>query len=100
MVRERGREPRLEIEPRGWRASKLGGAMKSSAITPGAIWRLPRRDVGLLLVERRFGPSSFAIVGVEEPPNGKCQAGREDLLAVLCGGDLVESVGDAQAAVE
>lgn len=99
-VRERGREPRLEIEPRGWEASKLGGAMKSSAITPGAIWRLPRREVGLLRLERTCMPSSFARAGVEEPPNGECQAGKESLLAPLCGRDLFDSVGDAHTAVE
>lgn len=36
-VRDRGMEPMLETEPRGCVESNPGGAMKSSAVMPGAI---------------------------------------------------------------
>lgn len=92
-VKERGREPILDTEPRGW-VSKPGGAMKSSAVTPGAIWRLPRRDVGLLRLVGAAALSAGVGPGDEDPPKGECHAGSDILRLVLAVSDLLDSCGN------
>lgn len=92
-VRERGREPTLEMEPRGC-VSKPGGAMKSSAVMPGAIWRLPRREVGLLRAIGMGAPSSGDSLGDADPPKGECQAGSDARRLGFPGRFLLESCGD------
>ena len=75
----------VETEPRGFVKSKPGGAMKSSAAMPGAIWWLPRREVGLLREVGLTKMSADGGVGEVGPPNGECQAGREALRPALAG---------------
>ena len=50
--------------------------MKSSANTPGAIWRLPRLDVGLLIA---VGVMEMSAFGDEVPPKGECHVGSDIL---------------------
>ena len=66
----------VETEPRGCVESKPGGAIKSSATTPGAIWRLPRLDVGLLIA---VGVIEISAFGDEVPPKGECHVGSDIL---------------------
>lgn len=63
--------------------------MKSSAITPGAICRLPRLEVGLL---RAVGVIEMSAFGDDVPSNGECHAGSDILRSVL-NGDLLSSWG-------
>jgi hypothetical protein len=78
-----GMDVMVETEPRGRVKSKPGGAMKSSASTPGAIWRLPRLDVGLL---RAVGVVDMSALG----PKGECHAGN-DILRPTCAGEPISS---------
>jgi hypothetical protein len=74
----------VETEPRGFK-SKPGGAMKSSAMMPGAIWWLPRREVGWLREVVLAKMSTGVRVGDGGPPKGECQVGREALRPALAG---------------
>lgn len=68
--------------------------MKSSAMMPGAIWWLPRREAGLLREVGWAKMSADGGVGEDGPPKGKCQVGRDALRPALAGESCADSLGD------
>lgn len=85
----------VETEPRGLVKSKPGGAMKSSAMIPGAIWWLPRREAGLLRETGLALMSADGGVGDGGPPKGECQTGRDALRPALAGEVWPDWPGDS-----
>lgn len=81
-------EPRVVMEPRWRLASNVAGGAKSSASTPFAIWRDPRREVGVLWID--WGPAK----GSAGKPKVAVQSGAEAEGDDVRGSDLVDSAMD------